>query len=571
MRTKDDREQLIQNELLMRTMCDLHTLKLRQVVWPLARLTLLTLRFQSPPFCSGSSGFFWSFCCCSQIICCSMANSASTCGLLSSSSFVLANSPALQRFSPDLDAISSPGPTFDPRNKVPGFLNLLKRLEGYDVFDNDFRATPSPDVSRSALALATNQTPVSEPTATRVLAPLVPPLLFGGDGVSPPLVDDVISLGSVGKSDSSPLEENLTIKEGLLGNLASEDPLTPESDHIYFGKFKVNTNGANDFCKSYSKSTRVSLKYIKPEIINGNVFVRPSWEVAQEGRKKWEKTAVGYFLGKKIPFMGVKNFAHSVWKGLLEVKATSSGFYFFKFDSEKCLVDTIEGGPWIYSGQPLFIERWREGMTLEKRNHKEVPIWVKFRNIPTEYWTEDGLSIVASAVGRPLYPDAITSSMERIDYARVCVMISVNDKLLDNFFMFLPSANGEYNGTCQVVVEYEWKPAICGKCNSFGHVDKDCPLVIKAVHRQNPVYVYVPKPHSGNTWCQQGRLKKATVSRPKEKSLSKSSPLPQHKAYGHNPFSILENPNIDDILVRATDQMESPRGPNHAAPAEVTR
>ncbi|KAL6564046.1 hypothetical protein OROHE_005286 [Orobanche hederae] len=278
-----------------------------------------------------------------------------------------------------------PAPNFDPRFKVPVFLNLLKRLDGYEGFENDFCATPSPDVSQTALALATNQSHVSEPPVNRVFAALVPPLLFGGDGDSPSLVDDVNSLGSIDKTNSSPLEENLTPKEGLLGGLESKDPLAPDSDHIYFGNFKVNTNGANGFCKSYSKSTRISLKYIKPGIINGNVFVRPSWEVAQEGRKKWEHTAVGYFLGKKIPFMGVKNFAHSVWRGLLEVKATSIGFYFFKFDSEKYLVDTIEGGPWIYSGQPLFIERWREGMSLEKRNHKEVPIWVKFRNIPTEY------------------------------------------------------------------------------------------------------------------------------------------------------------------------------------------
>ncbi|KAL6564047.1 hypothetical protein OROHE_005287 [Orobanche hederae] len=117
---------------------------------------------------------------------------------------------------------------------------------------------------------------------------------------------------------------------------------------------------------------------------------------------------------------------------------------------------------------------------------------------------------------------------------------------LDNFFMFLPSANGEYNGTCKVVVEYEWKPAIYGKCSSFGHVDRECPLVIKAVQRQNPVHVYFPKPNTDNTWCQQGRLKKAKVSSqvnselskalPMEKSHPKSFPLPKDKVYGHNPL-----------------------------------
>ena len=224
-------------------------------------------------------------------------------------------------------------------------------------------------------------------------------------------------------------------------------------------------------------------------------------------------------------------------------------------------MDTIEGGPWIYSGQPLFLERWRKGMSLEKRNHKEVPIRVKFRNVPTEYWTEEGLSIVASAVGRPLYSDAFTSSMERIDYARVCVMISVNAKLLNHIFMFLPSANGEYNGTCKVEVEYEWKPAVCGKCNSFGHVDGDCPLMKKVVQRPKPVHVYVPKPNVDNSWCQQGRSKKKEVSR-EDKVISKrsnspimkstqpdSSSMEKDEVYDHNPFSILEELNIDLSLI----------------------
>ena len=128
---------------------------------------------------------------------------------------------------------------------------------------------------------------------------------------------------------------------------------------------------------------------------------------------------MGYFLGKRISFMGVKHYVQSIWQGIVEVKATSNGFYFFKFESEQQLLNVLEGGPWMYSGQPLFLERWKEGMSLEQKSHKEVPIWVKFRNIPTEYWTLEGLSTVASSIGKPLYADAFTSSMARLDYARV--------------------------------------------------------------------------------------------------------------------------------------------------------
>ncbi|KAL0439817.1 UNVERIFIED_CONTAM: hypothetical protein Slati_2464700 [Sesamum latifolium] len=38
-----------------------------------------------------------------------------------------------------------------------------------------------------------------------------------------------------------------------------------------------------------------------------------------------------------------------------------------------------------------------------------------------EYWTEDGLSAIASGVGTPLYTDKITKAYSRMDYARVKV------------------------------------------------------------------------------------------------------------------------------------------------------
>ena len=69
------------------------------------------------------------------------------------------------------------------------------------------------------------------------------------------------------------------------------------------------------------------------------------------------------------------------------------------------------------------------GMVLHKLKHTQVPVWVKLRHFPVELWTNDGLSTVASGIGRPLYPDAITRACMRLDFARVCVMLDINAKL----------------------------------------------------------------------------------------------------------------------------------------------
>ena len=54
-------------------------------------------------------------------------------------------------------------------------------------------------------------------------------------------------------------------------------------------------------------------------------------------------------------------------------------------------------------------------------------------NIPVEYWTEEGLSKLASAIGVPLYADHATESRKRISFARVCVEIEATRPLIEEF------------------------------------------------------------------------------------------------------------------------------------------
>ncbi|KAL2240794.1 UNVERIFIED_CONTAM: hypothetical protein Sindi_0720600 [Sesamum indicum] len=110
--------------------------------------------------------------------------------------------------------------------------------------------------------------------------------------------------------------------------------------------------------------------------------------------------------------------------------------------------EVIEGGPWLFQGQPIVLQKWEPRM---------VPVWIKLCHLPVEFWTEEGLSMVASGVGKPLYPDAITRACTRLDFARVCVMV---DK--------------------------------CKSCMTLGHSAKDC-VLNKPKPTKPPIAVYVPK------------------------------------------------------------------------------
>ncbi|KAK0586273.1 hypothetical protein LWI29_003970 [Acer saccharum] len=49
----------------------------------------------------------------------------------------------------------------------------------------------------------------------------------------------------------------------------------------------------------------------------------------------------------------------------------------------------------------------------------------------------EGLSHIASAVGKPLYADSLTESMKRISFARVCIEIDAFCDLVDSFDRFM--------------------------------------------------------------------------------------------------------------------------------------
>ncbi|KAK4384323.1 hypothetical protein Sango_3072300 [Sesamum angolense] len=233
-----------------------------------------------------------------------------------------------------------------------------------------------------------------------------------------------------------------------------------------------------------------------PEILI--VLVRPTIDIIREGSNRWNTTAIGYFLGKRPYFHHLNEFVRSIWPAVRDVKATSNGFFFFQFKTMAAMEEVLEGGPWLYLGQPIVLQKWEPGMVLRKLKHTEVPVWIKLRHLPVELWTTDGLSTVASGIGRPLYPDAITRACTRLDFARVCVMLNVSSKLPKHIVIMMPNEHGG-ESACKVDVEYEWLPPKCTNCTSLGHATKECPLTkmekpaVSIYVRKNQIPAPVPR------------------------------------------------------------------------------
>ncbi|KAL0439882.1 UNVERIFIED_CONTAM: hypothetical protein Slati_2471200 [Sesamum latifolium] len=152
--------------------------------------------------------------------------------------------------------------------------------------------------------------------------------------------------------------------------------------------------------------------------------------------------------------------------------------------------EVIEEGLWLFQGQPIVLQKWEPGMVLHKLQHTQVSVWIKLRHLPIELWTNEGLSTVASGIGKPLYPDAITRACTRLNFTRVCVMLDISSKLPKHIVIMAPREDGS-ESACKVNVEYEWLPPKCNTCMSLGHSMKGCPTMKL---KQPAVSVYVQKP-----------------------------------------------------------------------------
>ncbi|KAL0295047.1 UNVERIFIED_CONTAM: hypothetical protein Sradi_6854500 [Sesamum radiatum] len=215
-----------------------------------------------------------------------------------------------------------------------------------------------------------------------------------------------------------------------------------------FGPQNATESGVRD---AFLKSSRKTLRFISPTKQRDEIIIRPTLRVMEQGSRRWRATAVGYFLGRKPYFPQLEAFAKSNWKGL---------------------------------------------------KHTKIPVWIKFKHLPMEYWTEDGLSAVASGVGVPLYADKVTKACSRLDYARVCVMLDYSTVLPKHVVVISPILRDGKEVPTKVDIEYEWLPQKCRKCCSLGHSAANCP---EEKRRSSvPITVFVRKEKSTGVDCSKG-------------------------------------------------------------------
>ncbi|XP_077237123.1 uncharacterized protein LOC143878767 [Tasmannia lanceolata] len=226
----------------------------------------------------------------------------------------------------------------------------------------------------------------------------------------------------------------------------------------------------------------------------------------------------------------------------------------------------------MYASRPLILKKWSPKIVLTKPELASIPIWIKLQGLPLQYWNQDGISKIGSAIGNPLYMDAKTAEATSLNFARLCVEIEAGDPLPSSIEIHSPF------GVEMLEVEYEWKPLSCKDCKTFSHSADKCPK--KSQSEQKSLIEWRPVQKKSTPIDSEPQL--SIIAALVEPSLpepelphpssqpalpipvSKSPPLSTIQTF--NPFSSLDSDNLSEPYpegnqIEFTDEDSEPELP----------
>ncbi|GJS92500.1 zinc knuckle CX2CX4HX4C containing protein [Tanacetum coccineum] len=183
--------------------------------------------------------------------------------------------------------------------------------------------------------------------------------------------------------------------EGCLD--ADKDKIEPEKMGQNFKNIDDISDGVG---KSYANMVTKDLKivdnklnYIPTEINEeGSKVVVFDEALVDKGSGQWRLTICGNFVGYKMSVHELRRW-----------------YSMFKFKDEVGMNKVLELGPWIVNNKPLFVKKWDPTIGLEKVEQTKIPLWVKLVNVPLEAWSSEGISALASSLGRPIIMNTMTA------------------------------------------------------------------------------------------------------------------------------------------------------------------
>ncbi|XP_058771879.1 uncharacterized protein LOC131645220 [Vicia villosa] len=210
----------------------------------------------------------------------------------------------------------------------------------------------------------------------------------------------------------------------------------------------------------------LQMEFVAPKVVNGELEVEIEEEDIASELRHWDSALIMYVLGGDLSMNNVKQFMIRNWNfvKLPEMYFNDEGYFILRFHTmdDKDLV--LTKGPYTIHNMPMLLTDWKPNFDLKKDMLRTIPIWVTLPHLPLHLWGQKSLSKIGSALGTPIVTDECTANKLRVSYARILVEMDITKAPVTEINI----RDAEGNKRKQVV-EYDWRPKFCERCQRVGH------------------------------------------------------------------------------------------------------
>lgn len=144
--------------------------------------------------------------------------------------------------------------------------------------------------------------------------------------------------------------------------------------------------------------------------------------------------------------------------------ALEEDYFLVKFHSVTDYEFAKFGGPWMVLEHYLIVQEWRPNFDPRTDKTERVLVWVRFPDLPVEYFDYNFLMRIGSLIGEPKNIDEATSLVSRGRFARMCIEVDITKPLLSKYKLRRRVRT----------IEYEGIHLVCFKCGIYGHKEEQC-------------------------------------------------------------------------------------------------
>ena len=303
----------------------------------------------------------------------------------------------------------------------------------------------------------------------------------------------------------------------------------------------------------------------RPLTKKGTAFTLPSGEacvkipisIIEKHQKAWDCFILGQFYSDPPAQGTIHAIVNGIWSKFhrdISVTKMEGNAFLFRVPNASTRNRILTQGLWQIEGQTMFVANWKPGSIPQKLELSSAPVWLELRNVPLQFFNEDGFEFIAGLVGEPKGLHPSTANLSNLEVAKVFTLIDPRKPLPEAVNVQFPSSE-----ISRVLVSSPWMPPVCPFCKEVGHNLKRCKVAPVSCHVCNSTC------HSVSN-CPRAKAKptkKASKLKPTAApgEISSDSPLVASASSIDKGKAIEVGPGINASLVKQTGTVSLSKSP----------